>query len=224
MSPFTYKNGMLIITAQPATPQQIATIPGLNSTRNFISGIITTFKSFSQTYGYFELWCTVPQAQGAWPAFWLLPLVKTPTNEWRLPEFDVFEFHQGTQANGINVTNQMIITLHDGVLGAEIDTSNLHSSPPVITPRAQHAYGLLWEPGLLTFYLDNKEVWSCTTTDTADPHYILINYAIDARYPTPAKDIFMITNVKAYSIPILPAMTGPEYDEEEDDDYQDAAA
>ena len=65
-NPFSVHDGVLHISAAPSTGH----VPhGLHYT----SGIITTLKSFSQTYGYFEIRVKLPAGKGLWPAFWLLP-------------------------------------------------------------------------------------------------------------------------------------------------------
>ena len=53
----------------------------------FISGEVTTEGLFSQTYGHFEMVAKLPQANGLWPAFWLLPA----DHAWP-PEIDIVEY------------------------------------------------------------------------------------------------------------------------------------
>lgn len=38
---------------------------------DYTSGMLNTYSSFSQTYGYFEMRADMPTDRGAWPAFWL---------------------------------------------------------------------------------------------------------------------------------------------------------
>ncbi|MEM7600667.1 MAG: glycoside hydrolase family 16 protein, partial [Verrucomicrobiota bacterium] len=54
--------------------------------RDFRSGMMSTTRKFSQTFGKFEIRCRVPRGRGLWPAFWLLP--EPPS--WP-PEIDVLE-------------------------------------------------------------------------------------------------------------------------------------
>lgn len=69
VNPFSVNNGVLTITAAPASQAIQAEINGYDYT----SGMLTTYSSFAQTYGYFEMRADMPNDQGVWPAFWLLP-------------------------------------------------------------------------------------------------------------------------------------------------------
>ena len=52
----------------------------------YVSGMLTSQKSFSQKYGYFEIRSKIPVGAGVWPAFWLLA-----NNHGWPPEIDVME-------------------------------------------------------------------------------------------------------------------------------------
>ena len=80
--PWTVSNGVLTLTAQPAS----ASIQPLIDGYQYTSGMINTFNSFTQTYGYFEMRAQLPAGQGLWPAFWLLQADMS----WP-PEIDVME-------------------------------------------------------------------------------------------------------------------------------------
>ena len=79
-NPFSVSHGVLSITATPAAP---GTTPEGQAYR---SGVITTFHSFAQTYGYFAVRAELPSGQGLWPAFWM-----EPANNIYSCELDVFE-------------------------------------------------------------------------------------------------------------------------------------
>ncbi|WP_156375963.1 family 16 glycosylhydrolase, partial [Methylobacterium sp. Leaf117] len=66
VNPFSVKDGVLDITAARAT-QGVET--PLGSGLDWTSGVITTYKSFSQLYGYFEIRAQLPAGKGFWPAF-----------------------------------------------------------------------------------------------------------------------------------------------------------
>jgi beta-glucanase (GH16 family) len=81
-NPFSIHDGILDITAAPTSPALADALEGYQYT----SGLITTRESFQQTYGYFEMRAELPQGQGLWPAFWLMP-----ANGGWPPELDVVE-------------------------------------------------------------------------------------------------------------------------------------
>src|SRR5262249_26015016 len=82
LQPFEVHNGALDIVAQPVSDSLSARMWNYK----YASGLITTRRSFSQTYGYFEARVKLPAGKGLWPAFWLLPA----DGSWP-PEIDGFE-------------------------------------------------------------------------------------------------------------------------------------
>lgn len=199
-------NGLLIINAAKADPVAFKTCG--QSRAHYLSGLITTQHSFSQVYGYFEMRAVLPRASGSWPAFWLLPTQKTVTNGGTLPEFDVMEHWSGPLtviSRGkpfvIDRTGLPISTLHFGVVGAAHSASD-SSTVKGVDLSQFHVFGLLWTSAALVWYIDNREVFR-EAFSNADPHYMLINLAVDKRYPDtggwPAQ--FMIDYVRAYSVP-----------------------
>ncbi len=71
LDPFTIKadplqagDGILTITAEPSLNM------GLTEGLPYVSGMINTYGTFSQTYGYIEIMAQVPSGQGLWPALW----------------------------------------------------------------------------------------------------------------------------------------------------------
>src|SRR5262249_34882959 len=82
VKPWNVHDGVLTLQAAPASADVSAAIDGYKYT----SGMINTFNSFSQQYGYFEMRAQLPSGQGLWPAFWLLP----KDGSWP-PELDVME-------------------------------------------------------------------------------------------------------------------------------------
>ncbi|MEP6716041.1 MAG: hypothetical protein ABJC09_10740, partial [Terriglobia bacterium] len=61
-----------------------AVYDGVN--REFTSGIMTTYGTFAQTYGRFEIRCRMPAGKGLEPKFWLLPV---PSGN--VPAINVFD-------------------------------------------------------------------------------------------------------------------------------------
>ena len=162
VNPFSNSNGVLDITAAPAT--QGTTTPA-GSGLTYTSGLITTFGSFSQLYGYFEVKAELPAGQGFWPAFWLLPANKT----WP-PEIDVME-QLGRDPSTIYQTAHTNDTGYD---------AQLQSATTVATASTgYHTYGVDWEADTTTWYIDGKAVSQVATpSDLHSPMYMLLNLAV----------------------------------------------
>ncbi len=124
-NPFSVTNGILTIKAAPASEAIQAEIYGYDYT----SGMLTTHSSFAQTYGYFEIRADMPDDQGAWPAFWLLP-----ADGFWPPELDVVEM-RGQDPN------TMIATVHSNETGSQ---TRIASDVKFSDTSGFHKYGVLW--------------------------------------------------------------------------------
>lgn len=121
-------------------------------------------------YGYYEArmkWDVVP---GAWPAFWLLATIDPGANsEWG--EIDIFE-GQGAQPNEyFGTVNDWKAT--NGVVSV---SSNKNDQTLLEnTDFAQwHTYGVLWEPGTVTWYFDDQPIITAATPGVLDEEYVKI--------------------------------------------------
>lgn len=181
LDPFSIDEGVLEITAQP-TPMGAG---GDIETYPYVSGLISTQPSFSQTYGYFEMRAELPQGKGLWPAFWMLP----KDDSWP-PELDVVE--------SIGDPSQVYMTAHSKhgkSFGAEAR----------ITPHIFHTFAVSWDPRDVIWYIDGNEAGRVLTPeDMHKPMYLLANLAVGGNWPGapdastrfPAK--LMIDYIRAY--------------------------
>ena len=173
VSPFSTENGLLTIEAFP-TPRALR---GVVSGQPYVSGVLTTEKSFSQQYGRFEAYAQVPAGQGLWSAFWLLPSFdQWPDGIAVLPEIDVME-HLGHQKNTFHTT------LHTN------QTGPLTSHPYDHTKRADltadfHLYSVVWTPESVRWYMDGEWVAEHPTPeDFTRPVHFLLNLAVGGNWP-----------------------------------------
>lgn len=173
VSPFSVSDGILTIEANP-TPRALR---GVVAGQPYVSGVLTTEKSFAQQYGRFEVRAQVPAGQGLWPAFWLLPSFKQwPEGVAVLPEIDVME-HLGHQRNTYHTT------LHTN------QTGTLTSHPYDHTVRTDltagfHLYSVVWTPESVRWYLDGE--WKAehpTPDDFTRPVHFLLNLAVGGNWP-----------------------------------------
>jgi beta-glucanase (GH16 family) len=133
---------------------------------------ITTFahdksKGRLWRYGYFEARFQWDVVKGAWPAFWLIPAQDARGENIyngvkETGEIDIFE-GQGDNAS------TFYGTIHDWV-GKQHTTNapNWYKLPKGFDFSAFHTYGLLWVPGKVTWYLDNKALYSAFTPGIVD--------------------------------------------------------
>ncbi len=158
-NPFSVSKGVLTITASPAAPG--SNPDGLP----YDSGLMTTYKSFAQTYGIFEVRAELPAGQGLWPAFWLLPADNVYSSE-----LDVFE-QLGSDPSTIYSTT------HGSTNGQwSSDFQTLHVAD---TSTSFHNYAVDWEPKTTTFYMDGHKIASAPTPASMNqPMYMLLNLAV----------------------------------------------
>lgn len=160
VNPFSIDNGILTITAAPTSADVLPYVDG----HTYTSGLLTSKFTFSQEYGYFEIKCAMPEGQGFWPAFWLLPT----DNSWP-PELDVFE-QLGKDPNTIYMTNHFS---SPGVKNDQIQ-DRLH-----IDTTQMHTYGVDWGPQTLKYYVDGVLVATQPTPASMNKEmFMLMNLAV----------------------------------------------
>jgi beta-glucanase (GH16 family) len=192
LNPFSIGEDGLTIRADRPGPLIRAHLQG----QRYTSGVITTFRSFRQTYGYFEIRAQMPSGRGLWPSFWLLPV---PIGLWP-PEIDIVEVlgHEPTK---------IYTTIHwQGANGKPRATSFDIKVPD--TSKDFHTYGVLWTPENIGWYFDGQRVaTTATPTDMHQPMWLLINLAVGGDWPgmpdttTKFPADLHISYIKAYALP-----------------------
>jgi len=181
LNPFTVRNGVLEIAAEPARPELV---PRLNNYR-FTSGLITSQPSHAQTYGYFEMRAKLPRGKGLWPAFWLLP----SDQSWP-PEIDVME--------SIGDPTHVYMTAHSKAG----DPKGVEAR---ISEDSFHTFAVSWDPRELIYYVDGREAGrQPTPPDLHKPMFMLANLAVGGAWPgnpdasTRFPATFSIDYIRAY--------------------------
>ena len=186
VNPFSVKDGVLTITAKPAPDDLKPQLEG----HDYTSGMLTTHSSHAQTYGYFEMRADMPDDQGVWPAFWLLP----EDGSWP-PELDVVEM-RGQDQNTVHTT------VHSGATGTHTMESSAVNVP---STDGFHNYGVLWDQDQIVWYFDDTAVARADTpADMHDPMYMIANLAVGGVAGTPGDldkgSQMKIDYIKAYSL------------------------
>ena len=195
LSPFSTSDSTLKITARQ-TPGDL--LPYVSS-QPYISGVLTSEKSFSQQYGRFEVRAKVPEGKGLWSAFWLLPSFDSwPEGVAILPEIDVME-HLGHQANVYHTT------LHTNQTGELTSHPYDHTEAQSLTTDF-HVYSVVWTPESVNWYLNgNWRASHPTPKDFTRPVHFLLNLAVGGTWPGSPDDTtsfpahYEIDYVRAYT-------------------------
>ena len=168
---FEWRDGMLTIAARPASAGE----PALEHGLSYVSGLITSEKSFLQRYGYFEARVRMPVGKGLWPAFWLRPRFRV-LGDPKLPqppaEIDVFE--------NIGKREELHLTVHYGTRQDKRHDSIALAVAPV---DAFHVYGVLVSERDIVWYIDEQEVHRKPNHDFHHPAYMLLNLAVGGDWP-----------------------------------------
>jgi len=111
-------------------------------------------------YGYFEARMRWEPVKGAWPAFWLIPVQDATEQDIyngtrRSGEIDIFE-GQGDQPHIFYGTIHEWLNSHTD----HASRNNAFQLPHDADVSQFHIYGVLWTPGKVTWYYDNRPLHS----------------------------------------------------------------
>jgi hypothetical protein len=124
-------------------------------------------------HGYFEFkikWNPVP---GSWPALWMTSARAHihPGSE-PLGEIDIFEGRGGDPVPTFHGTIHHSTGSRAGV--ADAMNSNSNQEVPGTDWRQWHVVGLLWRPGAVSWYLDDRLLMTAPTFDTNESEYLFL--------------------------------------------------
>ncbi len=149
--------------------------------RDYTSGIIQSYDKFTQLYGYMESRIKLPTTRGLWPAFWTMPDrgAASGLNIWQrrstsngAMEIDIMEHLCEWGAGRHNAA----VHWDDYGVNHKAWGTGIFYGP---TPDGWHVFGLLWEPGKLTWFIDGKKAaeWENERVSIV-PAYIKLNIQI----------------------------------------------
>jgi len=183
------------------------------STGVYTSARLKTQGLFSFQYGRFEVRARVPEAQGFWPAAWLMGN-NIVTNPWpACGEQDVLE-----RTNAAATPDWNRGSIHGpGFTGDALGTT--YNFPSGQTAADWHTYGMIWTKGSVSYYVDDPSRPYVTFTnssisglkgavwpfDGGQSNFILLNLAIGGDYPgvpnasTPFPSQMLVDYVRVYT-------------------------
>ena len=164
----------------------------------YTSGMVSSHDKFTTTYGYFEMRAKMPKGKGLWPAFWLLP----NNREWP-PEIDILEVI-------CDYTQYYYTTLHYKTAGNPHLGQGISVEANADLSAGFHTYAVDWQPGVVTWYFDGKQVYQLKENVPAQPMYIIANLAVGGNWPGHPPDTvfpayFEIDYIRVYREPGMPA-------------------
>lgn len=167
------KDGMLIITANKVGD-------------NYYSGKINSKDKFEFKYGTAEIRAKLPDGYGLWPAIWMLGENIGEVGWPAAGEIDIMEF-VGRQPDSIHTT------LHTPASYGETENTKVTRVKNVTEDF--HTYKIDWDKDAITFYIDNKKVYTFSPKKKDDtvypfrhPFYFLLNMAIGGNFGGPEVD------------------------------------
>jgi beta-glucanase (GH16 family) len=132
--------------------------------REYVSGIISTFGIFAQTYGRFEIRCRVPAGRGLRPGFLLLPVPAGP-----LPGIDVFQTTGGTPSRVFFAnrwgTEQTERSFGDSFTGPDLSDGF-------------HTLAIEWDRNRIAWFIDGKQKFESVDGIPHQPLYMLLDLAV----------------------------------------------
>lgn len=131
---------------------------------------LSTEKSYSQTYGYFECRAKMNKSVGPHVAFWLQSptMGKVGDPAANGAEIDIFEYHRKTP-------NIVYHNLHWNGYGADHQTTGYKYTYEKINDGDWHTFGLKWTPTFYCFYVDGKLTWKTSSVVSHRGEYMILS-------------------------------------------------
>ena len=160
------------------------------STGVYTSARMKTEGLFSFMYGRIEIRAQVPEAQGFWPAFWLMGNNINTVNWPACGEMDVME-----RINAAATPDWNAGSIHGtGFTGGNIGTD--YTFPSGQTAAGWHTYGMIWSKGSVAYYIDDPSAPYATFTPASissfsgsawpfdtGPNFMILNLAVGGSWP-----------------------------------------
>lgn len=178
----------------------------------YTSGRMKTQGLFSFQYGRLEVRAQLPEAQGFWPAAWMMGNSIATTGWPGCGEMDIME-----RVNAAASPDWNDGSIHaTGVTGSHLGTA--YDFPTGVTASTWHTYGVFWRPGSVAYYVDTPtqpyvtytkssiagftgSVWPFDSND----NFIILNLAVGGAWPgspngtTPFPSSLLVDYVRLYT-------------------------
>ncbi|AOM84507.1 glycoside hydrolase family 16 protein [Salisediminibacterium beveridgei] len=146
----TVSDGQLTLTAQEESASDDY------GSYDYTSGKILTEGLFSQTYGRFEASIQLPEGQGYWPAFWMMPETDEYGGWAASGEIDIME-NRGSETDAVGAAIHF-----GGVYPENTYWSDEYQFPEGESTTEFNTYAIEWEPEEIRWYV-NDELYAETS-------------------------------------------------------------
>lgn len=142
------------------------------TTYSYASGMVTSRPHYTFNYGFMEarVWVDGSTTIKNWPAFWADGTGTWPTTG----EIDVFE--------GLN--GRPSWHYHYGSTSSPQQSGGYPSLSP---STGWHIFAADWEPGVITFYYDGKNVGQVTSSVVNSQMFLILNYGVSTTISPPVQ-------------------------------------
>lgn len=159
--------------SRPHAPEAVAVSGG--QLHIPVSGVVSTFGTFSQTFGRFEIRCRVPAGRGLRSRFQLLPLPLGP-----LPRIEVFQT-TGSAPSKVFFANRW------GTEQTERSFGDSFTGPDLSA--GFHILSIEWDRDKITWFIDGKEKFQSVDGVPRQPMYLQIDLAAGSPNESASFDI-----------------------------------
>lgn len=184
------------VAAYPGTDGALYIVAQQPSAGVYTSARLKTQGLFSFQYGRLEFRSLVPEAQGFWPANWLLGDNIATVNWPACGEQDVLE-----RVNAVATPDWNEGSVHGTGFTGGTGLGTQYNFPSGQTAGGEfHTYGMIWSPNNVQYYIDSpSNIYATYTTSSLTPlndgavwpfdggqsNFIILNLAIGGDYPGP---------------------------------------
>ena len=182
VGPYAGTDGVLYIVAQQPSP-------GV-----YTSARLKSQGLFSFQYGRLEFRALVPEAQGFWPAAWLLGNNIVNVSWPACGEMDVLE-----RVNAAGSPDWNAGSIHGTGFTGGTGLGIQYDFPNGGTAAQWHTYGMIWAPGSVQYYIDDpSNIYASFTPssltslsgavwpfDAGQSNFLIVNLAIGGNWPGP---------------------------------------
>jgi beta-glucanase (GH16 family) len=185
-------------------------VAGTPAPGNYTSGRLKTQGQFSFKYGRIEVRAQIPEAQGLWPAIWMLGNnIVIPSVNWpACGELDIMEHIDGSDPQ-----NEGFDWVQGSIHGTGLN-GGIQYHPTGFSAKDWHNYGMIWTKGQIQYYVDEPtNVYATFTPATqggtwpfdSGPEFVILNLAVGGDWPgapdtsTPFPSEFVMDYVRVYT-------------------------